>query len=99
MTQHTPGPWILDQDRTDDGTYYVRANNEVAVAEALNSRAFSIGEPEANARLIAAAPELLEALRIIERQMDGETMFPGAVYLSLTEANQIVEAIAKATGG
>ena len=46
---------------------------------------------------IAAATDLLAVLRPIERQMDGETMFPGPVYLSASEANAIVEAIAKAT--
>lgn len=58
---HTPGPWERDKYRRDlvggKGTY---------VAQVLNhfnpNRADSAGIFEANAKLIAAAPELLETL-------------------------------------
>ena len=44
--------------------------------------------------LVNSHAALMETLRIIERQMDGETTFPGPIYLSAAEANQIIEAIA-----
>ena len=48
-TQHTPGPWIDSQSAAMFATpqSYEKTSSEIA----------------ANARLIAAAPELLEALR------------------------------------
>jgi hypothetical protein len=65
MTEHTPGPWIICGDNkdligADDGkmmivqllTYHVVPEWERSKKENL-----------ANARLIAAAPELLDALR------------------------------------
>lgn len=56
-TKHTPGLWLLTADH---GAHIVvdSAGNEIHV-----------GTNEANARLISAAPELLEELRIsIERE-------------------------------
>jgi hypothetical protein len=52
---HTPGPW-----RVDFGGIYIRAEDGTRICE------YGIDEPyEANARLIAAAPELLAALQRI----------------------------------
>lgn len=65
MSKHTPGPWVAD-----NGEGYGEADiwriqppigsNVKIVAEMICDSA----EAEANARLIAAAPELLEALRL-----------------------------------
>lgn len=52
MSKHTPGPWKLDREVVVD-----REDLEVATVDV------NQGKWEANARLIAAAPELLEALR------------------------------------
>jgi hypothetical protein len=54
-TKHTPGPWIVTGNFIDCDTPPCR------IAVALASP-----EMEANARLIAAAPELLEALKACE---------------------------------
>lgn len=54
MTAHTPGPWIVTASRDQVRTPIY------PVAEALCPNRFS---READARLIAAAPSLLEALR------------------------------------
>ncbi len=63
MAKHTPGPW-----RVISGTLgAVEAANGVQVANAEQTRpvrcAADHDERKANARLIAAAPELLEALK------------------------------------
>ena len=60
-SKHTPGPWVVDPcwdilGNTDDGNGMVCQITTDAVPRA---------EAEANARLIAAAPDLLEALRAI----------------------------------
>ena len=52
MTQ-TPGPWKVDRDNTGPGVYC--ADWETRIADVC-------GDNLANARLIAAAPEMLEAL-------------------------------------
>lgn len=61
MTDHTPGPW-----RAKDGEI-VAADGDI-LGVVYRTEAWSSGEPvetedQANARLIAAAPDLLEALK------------------------------------
>lgn len=61
MSKHTPGPWGLEKAEPErPGNYYVLAPDmNLAIARVYGNSG------EANARLIAAAPELLEALVII----------------------------------
>ena len=54
MGKHTPGPWVLDAD--EGGWTLLAPNNYHDVCS------FDAGE--ADAHLIAAAPDLLNALRI-----------------------------------
>ena len=62
---HTPGPWVEDADTIikflgeDANGIHVQAICEISYP---NDRDASTKEAEANAYLIAAAPELLEAL-------------------------------------
>lgn len=68
MSARTPGPWVTDDVYKDDIARYVMSEvlpfpRTIARLELGQDRA----EQEANARLIAAAPELLEAL---ERYVD-----------------------------
>lgn len=61
-TNHTPGPWHIN------GEYHIYAKTAqgalpVRVAQAVPLRNGNSDERGANARLIAAAPELLEALK------------------------------------
>jgi len=55
-TKHTPGPWQTDCYLT------VRTQQGTSIAQAL-SKYTTLDEAPHNARLIAAAPELLDALR------------------------------------
>ena len=59
---HTPGPWSL----STESVYKTRVDgpdgNKVALAQYLISEGRSIPEAMANAALISAAPDLLEAL-------------------------------------
>ena len=64
-TKHTPGPWITDsKERTDTARYIMAAArpfpHTIARIDLVNR-----AEDEANAALIAAAPELLEALEAL----------------------------------
>ena len=90
MNKHTPGPWTVT--RVSKSTIlkdlYVSASPERVARVVLPATANSIDEYEANARLIAAAPDLLEALKGF---MDGAE----AMGWNTDKARA---AIAKATG-
>lgn len=57
MNKHTPGPWIWKTDL--HGTRVGIKESDFIIAQICYQRE----ETEANARLIAAAPELLEVLQ------------------------------------
>jgi hypothetical protein len=86
QTQHTPSPWYWADNVPDFPPRYCII---------VDADGFTIADPspmgEANARLIAAAPELLSALQFVLADLNTELDY---------EARLIVEAaIAKATGG
>jgi len=102
--KHTPGPWkFADWEQFGDTRFYISQQegapytphySDVAslIAETVSSELVEI--QRANARLIAAAPELLEALQacadvILLRVVDGEKH---GAYL------KALDAISKATG-
>ena len=60
-TQHTPGPWVVYDDSNDGKTNRI----EIAARGKTVARIYhSVPEEDLlNARLIAAAPDLLEALQ------------------------------------
>jgi hypothetical protein len=98
MTKHTPGPWIIEQyGHYEDGyckwevlgTDPSYIYGQILVCEGQ-------GHELANARLIAAAPELLEALQwIVEVHLDDQLSHEKDPELWLDQAQT---AIAKATG-
>lgn len=78
MAEHTPGPWRVERSLDGRSDGYIRPVNghvepgavaPVAVARVVGSR--GRGETEANARLIAAAPELLAALEELVAWQNG----------------------------
>ena len=99
-TQHTPGPWIVTAINAADGSNIfagkVRIGHTVSVPEKGSGLPIvSPDEAHANARLIAAAPELLETLR------DFYTWLQAPAVDSPTLAHmqeKASSAIAKATG-
>ncbi len=69
---HTPGPWIIKPGAAlpqYDGTpLQITANNRyIAKVDAVAGRDYLKDQNSANARLIAAAPAMLEALKGCER--------------------------------
>ncbi|WP_159918012.1 hypothetical protein [Pantoea sp. 18069] len=72
--KHTPGPWFQSHRKAIVGysTEVYTANGEVIATVAWYPRRLNetttVTDREANARLIAVAPELLEALQGLERE-------------------------------
>jgi len=93
---HTPGPWSLSAE----SVYATRVDgpdgNKVALAQYLLSEGRSTPEAIANARLISAAPDLLEVCEeILEELLDESS----PVYLTVQQETALVAAIAKAKEG
>lgn len=89
-TQHTPGPWIWGDNF--NGLYGAGPRNEVLDYAGYEGMSLRYGPSmQANARLIAAAPDLLEALQAISNPCLDD--FSMSCVLEKARA-----AIAKATG-
>ena len=96
--KHTPGPWIVRDFDGSIGT--VETNSGIAVAQAQGIYPMTPQNHyirEANARLIAAAPELLEALERIAGFTLSQFMGPHDMALECVLTAKA--AITKATGG
>ena len=95
---HTKGPWVV----TSDG-HYVSPAADLTKIVALVFRPDTDSETErhANACLIAAAPELLEALQLAERLERGPHIESDSEWIRLSEEVETKRraAIAKATAG
>lgn len=93
MSKYTPGPWRVFAGTGFDYLGIEGENDQTVVIYGLDGddggvRGSTKEEAEANARLIAAAPELLEALEWTARALDKE--HPAAIKARV--------AIAKAKG-
>jgi len=102
-TQHTPGPWTAADNSWEFSTVYGSDGKAVAlcrisddVTEETQSHFEAINE--ANARLIAAAPDLLTAWqRLLEYCDESDGSQYGTISTSLIRV-LVKDAIAKATG-
>lgn len=61
--QHTPGTWRVAQFTKTDVLHPIYNDVIASCFQPASSEYYAKGEPEANARLIAAAPDLLSALQ------------------------------------
>lgn len=89
QSKHTQGTWLAVKNRNDELNYdIVSSHNFVAMTH------------EANADLIAAAPELLKELESIldNHRTDGASDSRGQVALSRAREAHIEHLIAKAKG-
>ena len=91
-TQHTPGPWLYAQEGVDAfGIVQPDGHSIVHLVALQNST--SASHLPANARLIAAAPDLLDALKdMLDNHEDACTGYGEGA------AEKARDAIAKATG-
>ena len=105
-TQHTPGPWIVDATPAHAPCCFtIRHNSAICGAWVpLATIHTTIGDTMANARLIASAPELLEALESLLRERYAlelpEQFDAGGNWTSNSPASVAARAaIVKAKGG
>jgi len=91
--KHTPGPWewdcgIIPPDGPGRYADIYKDGGDLIIAT-FNDQ---IAEGHANARLIAAAPDLLEALKLADAMLSGANMNAGVVE------RKVKASIAKAEG-
>lgn len=86
MSNYTPGPWVVQETNFAQQKNVYAQTDKPPIATVYGST----GENEANARLIAAAPDLLAALKECITAVD-VTMYGMAIHNARA-------AIAKATG-
>jgi len=101
---HTPGPWTIHG--WGDGDYEVNAASEtVCNVPGFDDETVDVDRAEPNARLIAAAPDLLAACQAVAHDLravvlDGDNVSTGMSDAELFRAflNVLLPAIAKAEG-
>jgi hypothetical protein len=111
MTMHTPGPWKLGQYLGSLRQFVIHmdvGDKGRGSDVAFTSTAFGNDETIANARLIAAAPDLLEALQWYEAKavqmgraaidQDSKLLLELMKEIAVEYGAQARAAIAKATG-
>lgn len=94
MSEHTKGPWHVDGGTNKKGDLYIWKEGEYYGGHAIATVHGEIEEgSEPNARLIAAAPELLTACQDLYKIITADELIPESVgYMK-----QAKTAIAKAT--
>lgn len=95
--QHTPGPWKLLHHTAPqhDGDRAVYGPNNKLICD-MNGGPNDNSETLANARLIAAAPDMLGILRRAAIRLEGGTI--AEIKFNHSLSNAIREVIAKAEG-
>ena len=87
---HTPGPWYV-QTADDNGAYIIKPVPGDVVAEC-----DQLPNAKANAQLIAAAPTMLDALRLASVQLeDLANIFIGDEFVKAREAVDAAIALAE----
>lgn len=99
-TQHTPGPWGCDWTSHHSHDYRLQQPNGAPLRLVVEANDHS--EQRANARLIAAAPELLAALQAVWEFFEPVYVSAMAEDTERTAQDELMDtvraAIAKATG-
>ena len=91
-SKHTPGPWTVASQDTETNEIPIKCGKSILARVA--PRPHWDATQEANARLIAAAPAMLEALRAVAALANGQ----GRANL-MEVAGQAQQIIAQAEGG
>lgn len=105
MSAHTPGPWEFDEENNYGGSVWLGGTNVTVGLDRCDrftgELVISRDELCANGRLIAAAPDLLEALEVVTNAL-GEHLgrkFPNDNHPHDRAIKKARAAISKARGG
>ena len=100
---HTPAPWLIEWNTAQGGEgHYITDSKDMAELSRIAAVLFhddTDGETRANARLIAAAPDLLEIARAIVAICDIGKYADMACMEGSPLVDAARDAIAKAEGG
>ena len=101
---HTPAPWLIEWNAAQSGEgHYITDSKDMGELSRIAMVLFhddEDGETRANARLIAAAPQLLEALQTTAANLRSWKAANGGGIKTFDSWLEVVEeAIAKAKGG
>lgn len=95
---HTPGPWEVRSGDVIRRPHWIRGGGHT-IAEVFWDEYFDEGDPAANAALIAAAPDLLDACKLVQPVLERYAL-EGPAGNSVAEQfrDALRSAIAKAEG-
>ena len=101
---HTPAPWQIEWNAAQSGEgHYITDSNDMGELSRIAAVLFhddADGETRANARLLASAPQLLEALQTTAANLRSWKAANGGGIKTFDSWLEVVEeAIAKAEGG
>jgi hypothetical protein len=86
---HTPGPWWREMEQEVEEIYATIDERDYLIADASGDHRVSYDEAEANANLIAAAPELLDALKgFLEHGPTDKTQSDARAAIAKAEGKQ-----------
>lgn len=94
---HTPGPWECFHAKNEHGEETMGIRGGTCFIATMDTMAIGDGpyrmpeSGEANARLIAAAPELLDALREMLHETSFITPMPTKLAFARRKARQLIE--------
>jgi len=103
--KHTPGPWTIENCKNDDGSKFISINGQGPwgcwladiQAGSINGKPTDVGPRHlANAHLIAAAPDLLAALKLAATTKEPDDKIERMIWIGRQKI--ILAAIAKAEG-
>jgi len=76
MSEHTPGPWVVFDDHPDKACFHIREDNCFDEIATIYRYQCNPRNTLADARLIAAAPELLDACKGLLNALPSATTHP-----------------------
>ena len=93
-TKSAPGPWVIADDH-NTSPIRIWDSNKTLIAQTIADQREGIN-PQANARIIAAAPEMFNLLQWTLGQLEGE--YPESVSAKNLYGDKLRGLIAKITG-
>ena len=102
---HTPGPWVIDSDGDGKANAIVTSTHLASldddICEVYGGNMDGADIRQANARLIAAAPDLLQKLKALVNMLsDDKDDYPDSSYFRMIQdaEKEALALIAKAEG-